>query len=118
MNTNAIRTWLEGSAVLALLGPFVLNGVMMLFGCSGDLPSTPEVEVATCTGGALLQIPAGLQAAIGGIVVGAALWLKARWGSQGEAVTAGQKLFAPQVPVVPHQEAGVGNVTAADVARP
>lgn len=115
MNTNAVRTWLAGSGVLVLLGPFVVNGLMMLFGCSGDNPVTPEVEVAVCTGGALFQIPAGLQAAVGGIAIGAALWLKARWGKQGEAVTAGQKLFAPDVPVVPEHLAGPGNVTVDQV---
>ena len=118
MNTNAVRTWLEGSAVLALLGPFILNGVMMLFGCSGDLPNTPEIEVAVCTGGSLFQIPAGLQAAIGGIVIGAALWLKARWGKQGDAVTTGQKLFAQDVPMVSDHLAGRGNVTLSDVRSP
>lgn len=77
MNVNAIKTLLLGSGFLTLVGPYVLNLALKLFGCTGDDPLTAAVEVAMCSGGDLFTIPAGLQAIVGGIVITGALALTA-----------------------------------------
>ena len=111
MNWNAIRTYLAGSGILILLGPYAINLVLTMFGCSGDLPNTPEVEVAQCTGGELFSIPAGFQAILGGVIFSVVFWLKARLGTG----TAAQNLTLPAAPIVPKKDAAVGVVTMEQV---
>jgi len=112
MNLNTIKTLLLGSGFLTLVGPWVLNLLMKLFGCVGDDPLTPAVEVAMCTGGDLFTIPVGLQAIIGGIVITGALALTAFFKSG----TIKQNLFNRSVPMISSGERNVvGVVTASDV---
>lgn len=112
MNVNAIKTYLLGSGLLALVGPYVVNLAMKLFGCTGDDPLTAAVEVAQCTGGDLFTIPAGLQTFIGGAVIAGALWLTG-WFKTG---TVKENFLAPSVPQVPAADARPGVVTATQVA--
>lgn len=116
MNWNAIRTFILGSGIVAVVLPWVVNFIMSFLGCSGDNPATPDVvEVAACTGGTLIAIPLWLQATVGGLVMLALGGIKALLGSG----TIKQNLFAPAVPVVATKsEASVGVVTAAQVAEP
>lgn len=107
MNWNAIKTFLLGSGLLAIVGPKLINMATSLAGCTGDDPATPAVEIAKCTGGTLLTIPEPLQAIVGGVVIALALagtgWLKKG--------TVMQNLFGQSVPVVPWQDAKPGTVT-------
>ena len=114
MNLNAVKTFVLGSGLLAIVGPYVLNLLMKLGGCIGDDPLTTQVEVAMCTGGNLFTIPAGLQTIIGGIVIAGALALTAFFKSG----TVKQNLLSPSVPVVPSIDAKEGVVTASQVASP
>ena len=112
MNVNAIKTVLLGSGFLTLVGPYVLNLLLKLFGCSGDDPLTAAVEVATCSGGNLFAIPAGLQAIVGGIVITGALALTAFFKSG----TIKQNLLNESVPVRKIDEVPTtGTVSAAQV---
>lgn len=116
MNINAIKTLVLGSGFLAIVGPYVLNWLTTLFGCTGDDPLTAAVEIAVCTGGSLLTIPAGLQTLVGGLVITGALALTAFF----KTGTIKQNLLNPSVPVVPASDptSGPGNVTPAQVAQP
>lgn len=116
MNVNAIKTLILGSGFLTLVGPYAVNLLLKVAGCTGDDPLTEAVEVAMCTGGSLFTIPAGLQTVIGGLVIGAALWLTG-WFKTG---TVKQNFFNKSVPVVPASDptSGPGNVTPAQVAEP
>lgn len=112
MNLNALKTLVLGSGLLAIVGPWLINLVMGLFGCTGDILSTPEIEVAMCTGGDLFTIPVGVQKIIGGIVISIALILTG-WFKGG---TVKQNLMNQSVPVVKAIEAKPGVVTATQVA--
>jgi hypothetical protein len=114
MNTNAFKTLIQGSGLLIIVGPYLLNFVLGMFGCTGDNPLTSAVEVAVCTGGSLFTIPAGLQTLVGGLVIAGALALTAFFKSG----TIKQNLINPSVPVVPANDptSGPGNVTPAQVA--
>ncbi len=114
MNINALKTLVLGSGFLTLVGPYILNFALKIFGCTGDDPLTAAVEVATCSGGDLFTIPAGFQTLIGGIVITAALALTG-WFKSG---TVTQNFLSPSVPVVPIEAAKVGVVTEAQVAEP
>lgn len=111
MNVNAIKTLLLGSGFITLVGPYVLNLLLKLFGCAGDDPLTTAVEVAVCSGGSLFAIPAGLQAIVGGIVITGALALTALF----KTGTFKQNLFNKSVPVVVPLEQKPGVVTEAQV---
>lgn len=115
MNVNAIKTLILGSGFLTLVGPYAVNLLMKVFGCTGDDPLTEVVEVAMCTGGGLFTIPAGLQTVVGGLVIGAALWLTG-WFKTG---TVKQNFLNKSVPVVDADDptSGPGNVTPAQVAE-
>lgn len=106
MNWNAIRTFLAGTGILTILGPYIIDFIMNLLGCSGDTAAT-----AVCTGGTLVAIPAWLQALVGGLILAIVTAMKGFLGTG----TFTQNLFAPQVPVVPALKAGPGTVTQGQV---
>jgi len=107
MNWNAIRTFLAGTGILTILGPYVLDFIVKLFGCSG-LEAT---ATAVCTGGSVLAIPVWLQAMVGGLILVVVTFAKGAFGTG----TVAQNLFAPQAPVVPFEKSGPGTVTPAQV---
>lgn len=113
MNLNALKTLILGSGLLAIVGPWIINFLMGVFGCVGDDPLTAAVEVAMCSGGDLFTIPVGLQKIIGGIVITLALMLTGFF----KGGTLKQNLLNPSVPVAkPGEAAPPGVVTPAQVA--
>lgn len=109
---NSLKTALLGSAVLALVGPPVLNFALNFFGCSGDDPLTKDIiEVAACTGGDLISIPVWLQKAVGGTVAMGVLFLTAFF----KGGTVKENLLNKSVPVVPAGDNKPGVVTEAAV---
>ena len=112
MNWNTIRTFIAATGVVGLLGPFIISWVMSKFGCVGDIPGTPEIEVTLCSGGDLFAIPPLFQSVAGGLILLIVMTLKAVTGT-GSLM---QNLTAPQAPVVPAADAKPGVVTATQVA--
>lgn len=115
MNWNAIKTIILGSGVLTVVMPYVVNFILSFFGCTGDNPATPDVELTNCVGNTLFTIPLWAQAFVAGIVLAALTAIKAFTGTG--SVT--QNLFYKQAPVVKNAiEAKPGVVTEAQVAAP